>query len=444
MPVADLSAVTTSLRNLVRYNIWRIAGINAAVTDLPPELAEDSGGSNLNLHLFHAVEDPSKRNEFALDAMGPYPIKETPLPLILYYVLTAHSVTNDPPDIAGQQRLMGLAMKTLHDYPAFDDTLMLPTPPLNVVQPVFDPAMRGNQNRIEVIPRQLTPEESVNFWSAAQNHTARLTAYYDVRSTLLPPDEVEQRAGLVTSYGLGVTPGGRPRLTATSSVQSIALPAALGGGTLATTLTPAESALGSGAGARVNATGNDLGDGSAETLVLAGPTGEIEVDPVANPAWAVRLSGDRLSFTVQPTALILRDGAIVQEPVLPGVYGLAVARRRALAVASGPPRSATTRSNRVPLAIGASIAATATLAAPSRLRIDLAPGVNAQTVEAEVSIAGEVYQRTAAGPVLAGEFRAVSPTRFEVMLTFDPADGQTRPVRLGIAGIDCAPFWIAP
>ena len=119
-------------------------------------------------------------------------------------------------------------------------------------------------------------------------------------------------------------------------------------------------------------------------------------------------------------------------------------RRRALAVASGPPRSATTRSNRVPLAIGASIAATATLAAPSRLRIDLAPGVNAQTVEAEVSIAGEVYQRTAAGPVLAGEFRAVSPTRFEVMLTFDPADGQTRPVRLGIAGIDCAPFWIAP
>lgn len=452
MPVADLSAVTASLRNLLRYNVWRIAGINVTVTDLPPERADEADTNNLNLHLFHAIEDPSKRNEFAPDALGAFPIKETPLPLILYYVLTAHGAGDDPPDIAGQQRLMGLAMKTMHDFPAFDDRLVLPTPPLSDPQPVFDPAMRGNQNRIQIIPRQLTPEESVNFWSAAQNHTARLTAYYDVRSTLMPPDEVEVRAGLVTSYGLGVAPGGRPRLTGTSSVQTVVLPAALGAGTLATSRSPAEAALGSTAvpsAARVTATGSDLGDGSAESLILTGPGGEIEIDPVANPGWSVTLSGTRLSFTVQPTVQALRDGAIVILPVPPGLYGLAVARRRALAVSNGPPRSITSRSNAVPLAIGAAVAATATLGGPPRLRIDLAPGVDAQGLEAatEISVAGEVYQRhppLPPGPVLPGEFSAVSPTRIEVMLTFDPADGETRAVRLGISGVDCAPFWIGP
>src|SRR5687768_12646939 len=149
MPVADLYGVTASLRNLVRFNIWRLASLNVSVSDLPPEKAEEDGSSNLNLHLFHAVEDPSKRNEFPLDSPSSFPISEAPLPLVLYYVLTTHS-TGAEPDIPGQQRLMGLAMKTFHDFPAFDETLQLPTPPANVMQSAFDLRMRGNQNRIEV------------------------------------------------------------------------------------------------------------------------------------------------------------------------------------------------------------------------------------------------------------------------------------------------------
>ena len=455
MAVADLYAVTASLRNLLRYNILRISGLTASVTDMAPERAEELGSSNLNLHLFHAVEDPSKRNEFARDAQGDFPIRETPLPLILYYVLTAHSPSADEtPDIAGQQRLMGLAMKTFHDYPAFDETLELLIPP-GTKQQVFDAALLGQQNRIEIIPRQLTPEDSINFWSAAQNHTARLSAYYDVRSTLLMPDAVEERAGLVTGYGLGVIPGGRPRLTATSSVQVLALPAALGGGTLSTTLSPAEAALGSvtvPSGAQVTATGFDLGDGSAETLLLSGPSGEVEVDPTANPDWEIRISGDRLSLTVRPTALTLQNGAFATVKIRPGVHTLALRRRRALAVSGGPPRTTVTQSNRVPLAIGATVAMTSVLAGPlPLLRIDLGPGADALALadETEISIAGEVYPRyllplTSPSPLPAGNFRPILPNRIEVALTFDPADGQTRAVRLGIAGVDCTPFWIAP
>lgn len=450
MPVADLSGVTASLRNLVRYNIWRVAGINAVVSDLPPEKVDELGGSNLNLHLYHAMEDPSKRNEFARDALGQFPIRETPLPLVLYYVLTAHSPDLDAPDIRGQQRLMGLAMKTLHDFPAFDERLQLPSPPVNALDVVFDPVMRGRQNKIEIVPRQLSAEDSINFWSAALNRTARLTAYYEVRSTLLPPDEPEERAGLVISYGLGVAPGGRPRLDGSSNVQTVTLPAALGGGVLQTQLQPAEVAIGSTAtpsAARVTVTGSDLGDGSGELILLTGSQGEIEVDPVANPDWRFVFTGTGFSFTVLPTARVLRGGAIVDVPIAPGVQSLALRRSRTLATSSGPPRTAFTQSNSVPLAIGAHVAAVSLLAGPPRLRIDLAPGIDVQAHadRIELSVAGEVYDLHPAvppSPVQPGAFTTPSPTRIEALLTFDPADAQIRTVRLGIAGVDCAPFWI--
>jgi hypothetical protein len=179
---------------------------------------------------------------------------------------------------------------------------------------------------------------------------------------------------------------------------------------------------------------------------LTGPDGEVEVDPAANPDWTIRLSGDKLGFTLRPTALALRNGSFVTEAIRPGIYTLALRRRRALAVSGGPPRSAVTQSNRVPLAVGAAVALTTVLPGPL-LRIDLGPGTDALALaaETEISIAGDVYAlQPPPAPLTAGGFRPVLPGRIEVALTFDPADGQTRPVRLGIAGVDCAPFWVAP
>jgi hypothetical protein len=452
MPAADLYGVTASLRNLVRFNIWRVANLSVDVGDLPPEKAEAAGANSLNIHLFHANEDASKRNEFPLDALGPRPVAQAPLPLVLYYVLTAHSADPEAPDIAGQQLLMGLAMKTFHDFPDFDERLELPTPPINTMQPVFDTALRGGQNRIQIAPRQLSAEESINFWSAAQNHTARLTAYYEVRSTLLPPDAAEERAGIVLGYGLGVSAGGRPRLDISSSVQTVTLPGSMGGGTLSTPLSPAEPAMGSTAvpsAAEVDIRGRDLGDGTTESLLLRGPDGEVEIDPIANPAWAIRLSGDRLRFTAQATVNAIVGGVPAAVPVRPGIYMIAVRRRMTLAISGGPPRSVATTSNYMALAVGSAVAAVSTVGAPNRLRIDLPAGVDAivAAADAELSIAGEVYLRnppSPPSPVVAGEFAAVSPSRLEAMLSFDPSDGQTRLVRLALGGVDCAPFWIGP
>jgi len=95
MPHPNLFGVTATLCELLRVNIWRLSGQVVTVSALPPEDAEKEIGSRLNLHLYHAAEDPHRRNAFPTDDAGPYPISRTPLPLTLYYVMTAHSVINN-------------------------------------------------------------------------------------------------------------------------------------------------------------------------------------------------------------------------------------------------------------------------------------------------------------------------------------------------------------
>jgi hypothetical protein len=172
---------------LLQLNLWRIARQVVEVGDLPPEKARSAGANSLNLHLFHAEEYLLQRNEFSRDAMGPRPLSPAPLSLVLHYALTAHSREPESPDIAGQQLLMGLAMKTFHDFPEIDERVELPGPPSDNAQLVLDARLRGGHNRIFIRPRQVTTEESINFWSAVGNHTARLTAYYEVRATLSAP-----------------------------------------------------------------------------------------------------------------------------------------------------------------------------------------------------------------------------------------------------------------
>ena len=80
---ANLYSITASLKELLRVNIWRLSNQNVTVSDLPPEEAEKESGTRLNLHLYHAAEDPSRRNDLPRDALGTFPISRTPMPLTL-------------------------------------------------------------------------------------------------------------------------------------------------------------------------------------------------------------------------------------------------------------------------------------------------------------------------------------------------------------------------
>jgi hypothetical protein len=460
MAYLDLYGVTATLSELLRVNVWRLTGQIVTVTDLPPEEAEKETGSLLNLHLYHAMEDPNRRNDFPADDLGPYPISRTPLPVILYYALTAHSSANNVINPATQQFLMGLGMKSLHDFPMIDDALELRGPPLGDEVQILASAMRGQQNYVRIIARQTTPEESVTFWSAAQNHTARLTAFYEVRSLLLPPDAAAEKPALVTSYALGVGSAGRPTLLASTSVQTVTLPALSGGTVLTNEMTPAVAAMGAppaSEGDRVRVSGEALGDGTDARIVLSAagfdalvpPRGEVVIDPAANPAWQFLVRNDALSFAVGPTVFAEAPGGFEAVPIRPGLYGIALRRAKVLTTSNGAISISTAESNRIPFAVGPLITGAAW--AGARLRFTLATGVDCTDFKRnvpQISIGGEVYRFVevfANDPLVdPGTFIPQSATRYEVDLLFDPNDGATRMVRLSVNGVDAPPFWLEP
>jgi hypothetical protein len=459
MPHPNLFGVTATLCELLRVNIWRLSGQVVTVSALPPEDAEKEIGSRLNLHLYHAAEDPHRRNAFPTDDAGPYPISRTPLPLTLYYVMTAHSVINNNVDPPGQQLLMGLGMKSMHDFPVIDDDLELPGPPVGVMTQILDNAMRDGENRIEIMPRAMAPEDSVNFWSSTQNHTARLTAFYEVRSFLMPPEEATQKPGIAAAVALGVTGTGRPTLFSSQSTQTATLPALSGGATLSNPLSPAVAALGATvppAGNRVVLSGDALGDGTEQKIVLSSvdfatlspPLTEAVVDPASNPAWGFLYTGDRIEFSVQPTVNAEAPGGFAVVPIRPGIYGVAVRHERRLATEEGETTLAPAESNLIPFAVGPAVAALTVVG--NRIRIDLQPGVDCTDPlnVPQLSISGDVYRFVPAFTGIpaddAGTFIAATASRYEAEPLFNPTDGATRMVRLAVNGVDAPPDWLEP
>lgn len=453
MPHGNLYGVTATLKELLRINIWRISDQDVTVSDLPPEEAEKTSGSRLNLHLYHAAEDPGRRNDIIPGDSAPFPISRTPLPLTLYYALTAHSNANDGPNAAQSQFLMGLGMKSLHDFPVIDDSLILPGPPDGIPVPILESNMRGRQNRITIVQRQLSPEDTVTFWAAAQHHTARLTAYYEVRSLLLPPEPETEKAPLVAAVALGAMSSPRPTLVSSSSIQTMKLPALSGGTSLSNPVAPAVAALGATlapAGNRVTATGEGLGDGSDARILLGGGTltGEAVVDPAFNPEWHFVFTGDSLAFDLLPEVQAEAPGGFATLAIRPGLYSLAVRREKVLKTQAGATSIGPMESNRIPFAVGPAVESFSVVG--GRVRLKLREGVDCTHPLniAQLTIGGDVYRfETAFSPDPAknpGTFIAQSETVYEAHPFFDPSDGGTRMVRLAVNGVDAAPFWLEP
>ena len=243
MALTDLSLVTSSLRTLMDLNIRRLMGGVGpgaiSISTLPPERV-GAAVNTLNLHLYHVAEDPYYRN-----APGPgndaRNIARAPMALSLYYILTAHHEQNPDIDALTQQRLMGLALKTLHDYPIVGDDLTIDAGAGVGPEPVLDPAMRGEDNPLQIILRPLSPEDTLAFWSTDDQQTARLSAYYEVRVVMLTPEPPQRFPGIVLSIGQYVRTLGAAALSGSRSTVHFNLPAAIGGGAQAETVDSAGS-----------------------------------------------------------------------------------------------------------------------------------------------------------------------------------------------------------
>jgi hypothetical protein len=461
MAVADLSLVTSSLRTLMDLNIRRLMGGvgpgAVAITTVPPERV-GAAVNTLNLHLYHIAEDRYYRS-----APGPgndaRNIARAPMALALYYILTAHHEQNPDIDALTQQRLMGLALKTLHDYPIVGDALMIDAGAGAGPQPVLDPALQGDDNPLQIILRPLTPEDTLAFWSTDDQQTARLSAYYEVRVIMLTPEPPERFPGIVLSIGQYVRALGAAVLTGSRSTVHFTLPAAAGGGAQSETVDPARVQLDPGVNPpndAVTLLGSNLTGGVAHSLVLRNaawnalvpPLARVEVDPALNPAWELTIATERVDFRAQPNLAFLEGGVPRVVDVLPGVYAASIRTVAGDRVFAGERVVSAVESNQLAFAIGPRIAGHGPPdPVTRRVRIDIVAvfDLSLPPITVELVVQGDAYVRLpgfSGNPLIDDGAFVVDPAGLVLQPLFNPLAPGFHAVRLVANGAEAQPFWI--
>ena len=102
-----IAATTATLQSLL--------GQVARVDLLSPDNAGKASGDRVNLFLYQTSLDAAWRNQDMPGRVKPGETASPPLPLNLYYLLTAYSA--DPENEIQSQALFGQAMRVLHDHP---------------------------------------------------------------------------------------------------------------------------------------------------------------------------------------------------------------------------------------------------------------------------------------------------------------------------------------
>lgn len=461
MPLFDLSHVTSSLAEALRLNITRLEPTLAGqleVSTLPPERV--SGAMNtINLYLYHAAEDPHYRNLVG-NLSDARPVQTKPMSLILYYILTTHHEVNSSFDTVTEQRLMGYALKTLHDYSLIDDDTEISG------TQVLHAELRGRDNRLEVTLRPVTPEDAIAFWSAEDRQTTRLSAYYEVRYALLEPDPPRRLPGVVLSLGTFIVDLASPQLAGSRSEVTFTLPVQAGGGPQTIVASPARVGPPGPPGAnRLTLLGANLAIGQERRLYLrnarwrerAPEMERVLVDPDlpqnAADGWTIEGASDRIdvTFGTQLTVAVPAGPPVVL-PVEPGIYHARVEVVKELRVIQGQLKEITDTSNEtafaaIPLVTGFTVIDST----ERRIRVELDPSVDLTPAGAPgpldimVVVDGEAYERYDPTEPDAtfdvGEFEPAGAT-VDFLARFDPDLPGTHPLRLIVEGAESEPFWI--
>jgi len=182
MEILDISLVTKTLINLIEYsfkasNLWNPEGNcnSPQVSPQPPDkLIKDSVG----IYLYHVKEENHYKN---LPTRGKniLSVHDIPLELSLYYQLTTHSELQTDHGILIEQKMLGIAIKALHDYPVIDDKTEI-VDLMGNHNKVFPEGLCKGNNRLKIMLDPISPHDAILFGKTS--HTPlRLTAYFQVR-----------------------------------------------------------------------------------------------------------------------------------------------------------------------------------------------------------------------------------------------------------------------
>jgi hypothetical protein len=423
MAILDVSLVTKSLRRLILENVkespaWKPREA-PTISPLPPDKLK---AENMGLYLYHMVEDPYLKSQPpASNADAPVPVRYTPMGLILHYLITTDNLVTEDNKMYDAQLLLGLAVKTLHDFPVVTDATKV-----HGVEIFKEVGIDKTETILRMSMQPLAYNEAVNYWTAGQS-PLRLSAYYQVSVVLLEPEEPPTRAGRVLEYGVYSFVTGAPRLTGSENVLTVTIPGTTTSQDIL--LRPAEVPI----GAAVVFTGVDLSSDDTRLIVKFNKWDDAVI---ADLAWAVSATADRIYATVQQT--------VGGRTVLPGIYTAKVQTTTTRTAPNGDLKTFTQTSNETPFTITPHI--TSPIMTPSgtglvQVQGSLFEHADIEAKDVEVFLGAERLVAGTAGSLNPGEYAVIDATHLELQLPTGVAPGHV-PFRLLINGAESPPSWV--
>ncbi|MBN1875040.1 MAG: DUF4255 domain-containing protein [Anaerolineae bacterium] len=356
MALLDISLVTQALVKLIETRVkvllkehvpatstvWPLDAL-LTVSPEPPDSPKE--GDVLTFYLYHLSEDGHFKN-LAPSGNDQSPIRYTPMGLNLYYQLCARSDLQDATGAYREQLLLGLAVKTLRDYPCIDDSTELIDVNNQTVKILEETELAGAGNRLRINLHPVPNNEAVSYWTAG-SLPLRLAAYYQVSLVLLEPEKSRTRTGRVLTYGVHAFVGGAPHLYSSQNVVTFKVPneadlrqIELRPAQATPAAPPTQPLPPPSVASKITFAGANL-TGDCTYLLLKNTRWK---DPVqVGSTWEVVVTENHLMAVVQETA-----GA---EGVLPGIYAALVKVIRRRTMPDGKVREFEYLSNEAPFVI---------------------------------------------------------------------------------------------
>ncbi len=173
-----IAAVTATLRNLLEKGIVEEGG-GMSVTTRPPDKAREFGPTDglgrLNLFLYQTQINSAWSNRDMPQYVKPNETGQAPLALDLFYLITAYEQSEGDTSILGH-RLLGRAMRVLHDHPLLGKD--------EIQNAIPDNDLYLQIERVRITPQPMSLEEMSKLWTIFQTEY-RISAVYQVAVILI-------------------------------------------------------------------------------------------------------------------------------------------------------------------------------------------------------------------------------------------------------------------
>jgi len=445
MAVWDIGDVTSSLILLIQQAFltspaWQNPVQPLVIPEIPGDQL-DIGHNVIGIYLYHVKEQKEYGNFQTVGGDAP-PVRVLPTAMTLYYQVSArhYQEQNDGMGALVEQQMMSVAIKVLHDYPFLDDATMI-----NGL-PVFNNNLMGNENRFNISQQPIPYGDAVHNWTAGQS-PLRLSAYYDLSTLFLMPDQARSYTGRVLTYGNYIFLKGAPQITGSQNIIGYTLP----GDTVQRQIKvqPAQSppAKLPPAPVPIDSMISFFGSGfEGDNIQIRLINRTLNVSMLNNTDWSVSLAG------VNAVSAIVREKALVEKTsapadVLPGMYVAQIVVSRTLQLPNGQTRLVTNSSNQFPFIISPRIDTISplagTVATITGYIFQYFVGlIDILADKIDVYVGDKRMTRNTTALFNPDEFKMTAPNTMQINLAGPVTPGQQIPLRVIIDGAESGPKWI--